>query len=253
MNELDQQSSNLLQHLLQATDEVMARLTKMSAPCSEAYAKTAYLAFLVRMSRIFESYVILLHHGYGTEAALLVRPFLETFVDWLYIETDPETIGERYVLYEAAARIQFLRDSGQKDKAARLVSEHGDHVLTFCRKYGKKRLPREWCDERIRHRASKGRFCGLDRVYPGLCDLLHNSPVTLPNYLSIDEDGTLWLRNEPNTAGHERTIGLICGALGVCLGKANDHFSLNCEQELEASSVRWQEYTQQIARENAAA
>jgi|GEM_PF-4455132 len=252
MSNLDSRTDELLEHALQARDAVLAHMTKMSAKPSEVYAKTIYAAFLVRISRIFGAYADLLRTGYGPESQLLVRPFLETLVDWLYIETDPVNLGERYVLYEAASHIQFLRDHGHTDKAAALVAAHGDHAHTFCCNYGyaKGRVPREWCDKSIEYRAKKGGLRHIDRIYPGLCDLLHNSPVGLPNYAEIDDTGTLVLRTEASSAGTEWMTGWLCCAFLVCLEKANSHFSLGCEQVIDATGAKWKEFTGVVSQDD---
>jgi hypothetical protein len=245
-SELDRESSDLLSQVTDTTDNVAARFTKMSTPPAEVYAKTLYLAFFVRMTGIYGAFANLIRDGYGREAELLVRPLIETSADWLYIETDPEHLGERYMLYQTAAVIQFLRDHGHSDIASQQVTARGDPVLEFCNRYGyrKNRLPREWCKKDVWARAREGGWRYLERIYPGLNDLLHNSPSVLPNYLSVDGDGTLQLHNGLHFTGFEWTIGLVCGVVLGCLTKANDHFELDCEQMIQESASKWQLYTQ---------
>ncbi|MCL5104268.1 MAG: DUF5677 domain-containing protein [Armatimonadetes bacterium] len=245
MGGLDPNTIEVL-HLLEETATVLeGRITSLTCAEDELCAKGAYVVFFIKTTRIFRAFSRLLQQGFGPEAELLIRPFFETFVDWQFIETDPQNLGKRYLMHQAASRLQYLRDKGRIAEAQSDVQQYGDPVKEFCENYRikKGRVPTEWYDKNPEYRAKKSGLAHFQNIYKYHSDLLHNSPVMLSKYVEASNTEPLQINNGPLFDVSTWWIGFVCLVFGLCLQKANQHFNLDADRVLEQARLRLEPYT----------
>lgn len=249
MCELDNESKVLLQNLNNAANQLMDRLKKLCRD-KEIFAKTAYLSFFIREIRIFKAFNLLIQDGLCSEAELLERPFFETFIDWCYIETDPDNLGYRYLMYESAARLQLCRDVGRTEDENNYMCQHGDTVNQFLERYPSKskksrnKLPTSWCDLNMK---TKSKNAGIANYYPLFCfesNLIHNNPIIICNYLDIeDPDKNVWQINlGPDFSLVKSIVSTMSVVFSYTLQKANEHFELQSEALCEAVEIEVKRY-----------
>lgn len=236
MNVLDYESRKVIHDLGELASGMVNKLHVLRSSRTEVSAKGAYVAFFVRVVRIFRAFAHLAGVGYGPEANLLIRPFYDTLVDWLYIESDPENLGERYVMHQQASQLQWIRDYGKDSDVTRFTAEHGDTAKQFCDKYceGKNSVPREWIGLNMEEKALKA---GLEYYYPIFRDLsnkLHNSPLAMAQYIDVSDPSVLKLKTGPDVSGLGGWIAFMCLGLRLCLQKADEHFELHSESDIVA-------------------
>jgi len=234
---IDQESRDVLDALVTVADRVQSKLTSFSLTLDQFWAKGSRFALAVRMVRLVRVFRVTAEGGYAHEAEMILRPFLEVFVDWLYIGTNPDDLGERYLSYGDAAHLQHLRDHGLVAEETKFLAAHGDKVQEFCARYGKGggKLPRDWSGESIGCRAEKGGLTNYHgRVYRHLCHLIHNDPAALPRYVQMPPGGVLGGQWGPDDAAQlHRPIALAALTFLAWAKEANDHLDLDIEALLD--------------------
>jgi hypothetical protein len=236
MSRLDGESRKVMDDLGDLACKMVSKLHVLRSSRTEVFAKGAYAAFLVRQVRIFWAFRHLIRAGFGAEASLLIRPFYDTMIDWFYIESDPDNLGKRYLLYQAAYKLQQLGKYGKPEDVERYISQYGDSLEEFCKAYcdAKKKLPNEWHGKKMRELSKE---VGLERYYPIFGDLsnrLHNNPSALDLYIDASDPSILKLKTGPDFSGLGWWIGFMCLGLHLCLQKADKHFELDSESEIVA-------------------
>lgn len=244
MNRLDRRSGELMHDLCNLADTMLNGLTALRSSSTQLFARRTYLAFFVRVLRIFRAFAYLGGKGFGPEAKLLIRPFFDTVVDWLYIETSPERLGERYVMYQDASQLQRARDEGRAVDEQRCIAEHGDAIERFCNQYckGRKKLPGEWSGLTAKQKRLKAGLTDYFPLYRDLSAVLHNAPLSLGLYIHCSDPKTLGLNTGPDFTGLDSTIALMCLGFILCLEKADEQFELHSKSEIEALGEQVRRY-----------
>ncbi|MHB0911990.1 MAG: DUF5677 domain-containing protein [Armatimonadota bacterium] len=249
MDKLDRESEKILQNVYRISNAMVDRLNGVSRfPIDLVYAYSAYLSFFIRNVRLFRAFRTLVGLGYGTEAELLLRPLCDTLVDWLYIETDPEVLGERYLMYESAYKLEICRRKGSKEQLQNYLSTYGDAKKEFCFRYsnnGKGKLPSDWSGLKP---AEKSKQAGLSDYYDlyGLYSaFLHNNPISVSNYIDTSNKNCLFLKTEPDFNELGKMIGIACNVMIFCIKKADEYFKLEVQIEttdLESKLIAYNKY-----------
>lgn len=231
---LDDDSHNLLQEACSLADGMVSSLSILRSSVDQVCAKAVYLVFFVRMVRIFRAFAALIREGLGPEAALLIRPFFDTLVDWGCIESDPENLGEMYAMHQSAYHLQWIRNYGSPADVERYVAMHGDTAKDFCKRYqsGQDKVRDNWIGLQAEEKAAKGGLSNYYKIFRDSSNKLHNSPAALAQYLDASQPGKLNLNTEPDYAGLDKDIVFLCLGLSVCLDRTNEHFGLDSKLQI---------------------